>query len=102
TAMDAAGRWQATDTQSFHALRANRWIGCYYREYAMGWAWIPAQAGAIMPGEYSDAAPEDFSEQDFWRWVQDATDWSLLDQSDNPIANSYAVRTRPKWQAGGL
>ncbi len=102
TAMDAAGRWQATDTQSFHALRANRWIGCYYREYAMGWAWIPAQAGAIMAGEYSDAAPEDFSEQDFWRWVQDATDWSLLDQSDNPIANSYAVRTRPKWQAGGL
>lgn len=27
------GRWGALDTQSYHALRSNRWIGCYYREY---------------------------------------------------------------------
>ena len=25
------GRWAAVDTQSFHALRSNRWIGCYFR-----------------------------------------------------------------------
>ncbi len=31
TEMDATGRWQSIDTQSFHALRSNRWIGCYYR-----------------------------------------------------------------------
>uniref|UniRef100_UPI0033421B94 hypothetical protein n=1 Tax=Castellaniella defragrans TaxID=75697 RepID=UPI0033421B94 len=102
TVLDAAGRWQASDTQSFHALRANRWVGCYYREYAMGWAWIPGQAGDGAPGDYSDAAPGDFSEQDFWRWVQSATDWSLLDQRDNPLANSYAVRDQPRWTSGGL
>lgn len=28
------GRWGALDTQSFHALRSNRWVGCYYREYS--------------------------------------------------------------------
>ncbi|MER1968079.1 hypothetical protein [Castellaniella sp. GW247-6E4] len=102
TTLDAEGRWQASDTQSFHALRTNRWVGCYYREYAMAWGWIPAQPAAGMDGPYSDAAPEDFSEQDFWRWVASATDWSLLDQRDNPIANSYAVRHRPAWPAGGL
>lgn len=102
THLDSAGRWQASDSQSFHALRANRWIGCYYREYAMGWAWVPAHAAAAMQGDYSDIAPEDFSQQDFWRWVQDATNWSLLDQQDNPLANSYAVRSRPVWPAGGL
>lgn len=37
TQLDARGRWQSIDTQSFHALRANRWIGCYRREYPMGW-----------------------------------------------------------------
>jgi len=31
TALDASGRWRAGDTQSFHAVRSNRWIGCYYR-----------------------------------------------------------------------
>ncbi|HUH39996.1 MAG TPA: hypothetical protein VL024_03895 [Castellaniella sp.] len=102
TTLGADGRWQATDTLSFHALRANRWVGCYYREYAMGWAWIPGHAGAAMGGAYSDAAPDDFSDQDFWRWVQSATDWGLLDQRDNPMANSYARRDHPDWSSGGL
>lgn len=102
TRMDAAGRWLSSDTQSYHALRSNRWVGCYYREYAMGWAWIPGAAMQGIGGDYSDAAPEDFSEQDFWRWVQEATDWDLLDERDNPMANSYAVRERPLWAAGGL
>lgn len=31
TRLDADGRWSARDTLSFHALRSNRWIGCYYR-----------------------------------------------------------------------
>ncbi len=102
TQLDPEGRWQASDTQSFHALRANRWIGCYYREYAMGWAWIPGHAAAGAPGAYSEDVPDDFSQQDFWRWVQAATNWSLLDQRDNPLANSHAVRSQPAWPAGGL
>lgn len=31
TQMDEQGRWQSVDTLSYHALRSNRWIGCYYR-----------------------------------------------------------------------
>jgi len=31
TQLDEAGVWQSIDTQSFHALRSNRWIGCYFR-----------------------------------------------------------------------
>lgn len=102
TRMDAAGRWQSSDTQSYHALRSNRWIGCYYREYAMGWAWIPGAGMQGIDGAYSDVAPDDFSEQDFWRWVQETTQWNLLDGRDNPMSNSYAMRSHPRWVAGGL
>lgn len=102
TALDASGRWQSGDTQSFHALRSNRWIGCYYREYAMGWAWMPAQPGQAIGADHADDAPQDFSEQDFWRWVQAATQWDLLDSQANPLANSYAMQQRQQWPSRGL
>lgn len=102
TRMDGAGRWQSFDTQSYHALRSNRWIGCYYREYVMGWAWIPGETSQAMDGAYTDDAPDDFSEQDFWRWVEEATKWDLLEGHDNPLANSYAMRGRVTWRGGGL
>ncbi|VCU71515.1 hypothetical protein PIGHUM_03600 [Pigmentiphaga humi] len=31
TALVDLDAWRAIDTQSFHALRSNKWIGCYYR-----------------------------------------------------------------------
>lgn len=102
TALDESGRWRAGDTQSFHAVRSNKWIGCYYREYAMGWAWMPAQAGQAMEANHVDAPPEDFSDQDFWRWVQAATQWDLVGGGDNPLANSYALRDRQAWTSRGL
>lgn len=102
TALDAAGRWQSGDTQSYHAVRSNRWIGCYYREYAMGWAWMPAQPGQAIGADHADDAPQDFSEQDFWRWVQAATQWDLLDGQANPLANSYAMQNRRLWPSRGL
>ncbi|MHA3902671.1 hypothetical protein ACTPOE_03630 [Castellaniella sp. WN] len=102
TALDDAGRWQAGDTQSFHAVRSNRWIGCYYREYAMGWAWMPAQPGQAMDADHVDAPPEDFADQDFWRWVRAATQWDLVGGRDNPLANSYALRDRQTWMSRGL
>lgn len=94
--------WTSTDTQSYHALRSNKWIGCYYREYAMGWGWI---AGMTTPGSdipHVEQPPENFSEQDFWRWVQAATDWDLVSGAANPLANSYAVAERPVWPSRGL
>lgn len=102
TAMDKQGRWQATDTQSFHALRSNRWIGCYYREYVMGWAWLPATQSQKMSDIYVENPPDDFSQQDFWRWVESVDQWSLLDTSSNPLANSYAMRDAVKWPNRGL
>lgn len=102
TQLDAAGRWQSIDTQSFHALRSNRWIGCYFREYAMGWGWVPSSA-AHKPGDpYTSNFPENFSSQDFWRWVQESTDWNIQSGSANPLANSRAIRDSFRWPAGGL
>ena len=102
TELDAGGRWQSIDTQSFHALRSNRWIGCYYREYAMGWGWIPSASIQAFAGPHVDNPPENFAGQDFWRWVKDSTDWDIASGSANPLANSKAVAARQRWEGGGL
>ncbi|MFW7342798.1 hypothetical protein V0R37_14815 [Pollutimonas sp. H1-120] len=102
TLLDAQGRWQSIDTESFHALRSNRWIGCYHREYAMGWGWIPSAASQTMDQPHVDDPPDDFSAQDFWRWVQEATDWNIASGNANPLANSKASAARQRWRGGGL
>jgi hypothetical protein len=102
TELDPFGRWQSLDTQSFHALRSNRWIGCYFREYAMGWGWIPSPLSPTMPGSHVDDPPDDFSAQDFWRWVQESTDWDISTGDANPLANSRAVVSRQQWSGRGL
>src|SRR5690606_2151029 len=102
TELDAAGRWHSIDTQSYHALRSNKWIGCYYREYTMGWGWIPSAASQAMSDPHVDNPPADFSAQDFWRWVKEATNWDIVSGSDNPLANSKAAASRQRWQGGGL
>ena len=65
TSLDRQGHWRSSDTLSFHALRSNRIIGCYQREYPMGWAILRAEGVALasahrvvagtMPGEPRDA-----------------------------------------------
>jgi len=102
TRLDSSGRWTSMDTQSFHAVRSNRWIGCYRREYPMGWGWIPPDRLVVPDHPYSDAAPDDFSAQDFWRWVRDATSWDIVGGVDNPLANSRAVASRSVWSSRGL
>lgn len=102
TSLDAQGQWRAQDTQSHHALRSNRWIGCYFREYPMGWAWIPSQSKQLPAGSYSDEAPMDFSQQDFWRWVQEKTNWNIFTGSSNPLATSWAKKDQLQWQGQGL
>jgi hypothetical protein len=96
TQFDGQG-WSSNDTLSFHALRANRWIGCYYREYPMGWGlagW--AQGGAVQ------SAPEDFSQEDFWRWVANNTSWDLWGGNVNSLAQTYAFMQRVDMQGRGL
>lgn len=97
------GRWGALDTQSFHALRSNRWVGCYYREYAMGWGTAQGQKSKAPPDlDYVEAPPEDFSSQDFWRWVELSTNWNIFDGATNPMANSYAMAQVQRWPGLGL
>ena len=102
TRLDAGGRWEAGDTQSFHALRSNRWIGCYFREYAMGWAWLPAHERQVLADDHVQNPPDAFPDQAFWRWVQASAGWDLVGGQANPLANSYAVRDRQAWGARGL
>lgn len=99
TYLNARGQWQSVDTQSYHALRANRWIGCYYREYTMGWGWVTATKKP-MPGiQYDENIPDSFSHQDFWRWVKTATSWGLITRN-NPFGNSRAYLGRLHWSGG--
>lgn len=101
TVLSPDGHWQAEDTLSFHALRSNRWIGCYHREYAMGWAWVQGQGDAMVSDDY-DTAPDDFSHQDFWRWVQEHTQWDITEGSANGIAQAWARRDQTIWPSRGL
>ncbi len=97
------GRWGALDTQSYHALRFNRWRGCYFREYAMGWGTAQGQKIKAPEGlTYVEEPPFDFSEQDFWRWVELLARWDLLDDVTNPLANSYAMAAVQRWPGRGL
>ncbi|MFD4839893.1 hypothetical protein ACFWP0_20485 [Achromobacter sp. NPDC058515] len=97
------GRWGALDTQSYHALRSNRWIGCYFREYAMGWGTAQGEKSKAPEGlEYVDEPPADFSQEDFWRWVELSTSWDIFSGATNPMANSYAMASAQRWPGGGL
>jgi len=102
TTLDPDGRWQSADTESFHALRSNRWIGCHYREYPMGWGWIPSAPGQDIGSGHVSDPPKDFAAQDFWRWVKQATDWDIVTGDANPLANSRAVAGRQRWRGGAL
>jgi hypothetical protein len=103
TWLGADGRWGALDTQSFHSQRFNRWAGCYYREYAMGWGGVSGLGSAGPEGlQYVENPPGDFTSQDFWQWVKRSTTWDVRDGTGNPLANSYAMAQMPPWPGSGL
>jgi hypothetical protein len=103
TALRGLDTWRALDTHSYHALRSNKWIGCYYREYPMGYGMV---RGVGSPPdddiEYVDQPPENFSEESFWRWVQRMRSWDLLNVLTNPYASSLAVSGQASWPGRGL
>lgn len=103
TILNDKGNWQSIDTLSYHALRSNRWIGCYYREYPMGWGWVLGQNGKLPEGmAYAADPPGNFAAEDFWRWVKRVAKWNIFGGDDNPLANSRAVQSRQRWAGGGL
>jgi hypothetical protein len=92
TQLSPQGWWSAIDTQSWHALRSNRWIGCYYREYPMGFGAVRATGAAVDPDlQWVEEPPDNFSETDFWRWAAAQAGWDLQTGTQNPLANSRAM-----------
>jgi hypothetical protein len=102
TTLEGFDTWSAADTQSYHALRSNRWIGCYHREYPMGWA-MTATGGAVdaSPELVADPPP-DFSAEDFWRWATRNTTWNIFTGTGNPLASSRALAGATAWRGRGM
>ena len=84
------GRWAAVDAQSFR-LAQQSMDRLLFSKYAMGWG-IALDGASPPPASlrYADAPPADFSQQDFWRWVQAFAGWDLAG-TGNPLANSYGM-----------
>jgi hypothetical protein len=103
TTLGRDGTWRSIDTQSFHKLRSNKYIGCYFREYAMGWgkADAPRVRGNANDQATATDAPADFSRQDFWRWVRQHTSWDIVNGASNPLAYAYAVQAAARWRGRG-
>ncbi len=103
TTMQGFDGWSSLDTEAFHALRSNKWIGCYYREYPMGYGAVKSHADLPDSGvEYVADPPENFADQDFWRWVRQSTSWDILAGTGNPLANSWAMAGQVQWSGRGL
>ena len=107
TRLNYKGEWSVQDDQSFHALRYNRIMGCYQREYPMGWALVSTRPHPEkLPGQHSteSAVPQNFSEQPFWRWVNDQADktWNIFSGRDNRLAMYWAKQSELSWSTKGL
>lgn len=102
TALDANDMWWSHDTQSYHALRSNRWIGCYFREYPMGWGEAVAGSSFDSPLPHVDNPPENFANEPFWRWAQRQRELNILHGGGNPLGNSWAVAAQSHHASRGL
>jgi len=106
TNLDVNGVWSVQDNQSFHALRYNQVIGCYQREYPMGWALVNSTARIHSPQQVQSDAhtePQNFSKESFWRWVDRQADdgWDIFAGSDNRLAQQWASTRDIRWNTQG-
>ncbi|MEI8399841.1 MAG: hypothetical protein WCG12_03455 [Alcaligenaceae bacterium] len=105
TRLGQDGAWSVQDNQSFHALRHNRMIGCYQREYPMGWALVNSTAGSrtTQPIQ-TDTEPQNFSKESFWRWVSQQADggWNIFSGGDNHLARRWASSSEIRWSTQGM
>ena len=103
TYLDENGLWQAQDTLSYHAIKFNRLIGCYEREYPMGWGLVQ-EVQSNMKGSTTVTAPWDFSKIPFWRWFKsvvqlDGISWF---SSKNSLADAWAEQSSRRLNAVGF
>ena len=102
TRLGANGSWSVQDHQSFHALRYNRVIGCYQREYPMGWALVnSAPSSRAQPDlqRATDTEPQNFAKESFWRWVNQQPNggWNIFSGGDNHLARRWASVSEIRW-----
>lgn len=97
------GHWFTEETLSFHALRYNKFIGCYHREYPMGWAMQTTQSLNSMFDQESLDLPN-FSRQPFWRWArsQRGGGRNIFTKKGNVVGQIYARSSSVKWSSKGL
>lgn len=103
TIQDANGSWIVEDTLSFHAVRSNRTIGCYEREYPMGWAGV-SSPGTGLSNAGETRAPTDFSNQSYWRWYQEYAkpEFNPFRSTKNVLASAWARQQLLTWSNLGL
>jgi len=102
TSLQVDGNWQATDTLSFHAMRGNHWLVCYWREYPMGWSKVDHYAKPVdrQAGEfYRTVTPEGVVGGSFLRYIlaQHALG-NLLLGLNNTLGEDLAEKTRIIWE----
>lgn len=100
---NANGAWQTNDTLSYHAVRYNKFIGCYHREYPMGWAFLRAEKNTVPDTDRHVQYPSDFSGQAFWRWVSSngITNWNIFSGSENYLADGWSYMESIRWKSTG-
>lgn len=95
------GIWESEETQSFHTIRFNRYIGCYYREYPMGWAKIVTHSSGSAGIGTPDEPMQSFKDKPFWKWASERawTGWNLFGGARNPLAQRWAEQAPVVWRS---
>jgi hypothetical protein len=88
------GQWHSEESLSFHALRYNKIVGCYHREYPMGWAALSTQ-GSQQSLEMAGIELPDFSRQVFWRWAK-------TQRRGTSLTQLFGRNSEIKWASKGL
>ncbi len=88
TRLTKSGTWRADDTLSFHAVRSNKWIGCYMREYPMGWSLI----NPLSIQQQSTTTPKNFSKEAYWKWLlrREGSTKALKSYGENRLAKAWS------------
>jgi hypothetical protein len=88
------GQWHSEESLSFHALRYNKIVGCYHREYPMGWAALSTQ-GSQQSLEMAGIELPDFSRQVFWRWAK-------TQRRGTSLTQLFGRKSETKWASKGM
>lgn len=95
------GLWESEETQSFHNIRFNRYIGCYYREYPMGWSKLATHSNGPSGVGSPDESMQSFKNKPFWKWASERawTGWNIFGGTRNPLAKRWAEQAPVVWRA---